>query len=101
MHGEVWNDEDGNYFGEGHIPGARFKEMCRAYDMKTLGEDHDPDYEGCGDMEPGEVEHIWNDDTASEEDERWHIQHSPSLLPRLAHLFGVKHRVRPYTRWYR
>jgi hypothetical protein len=64
----VWSDENGNYFGEGHIPPAEFKVVCLKYDVEVCGVD--PIDEGCADMDPDKVRHEWWFQPDPDDDER-------------------------------
>lgn len=53
----VWSDEDGDYFGEGHIPPEEFRAACVEVD-KEYGYQPE-DEEGCGEMDPAQITHEW------------------------------------------
>jgi hypothetical protein len=55
----VWGNEDGDYFGEGHIEPEAFKAAAHAYDVECLGEDHDCEWDCSATMELDDVSHEW------------------------------------------
>jgi hypothetical protein len=57
---QVWSDENGDYFAQGHVDPETFKTAAHAHDVYCLGADHVcEDGECSAEMEPDEVEHGW------------------------------------------
>lgn len=52
----VWDSEDGDYFGEGHIPPDAFRALCVEHDKEIGYDEYD---EGCDDMDPARIVHEW------------------------------------------
>lgn len=53
----VWSDEDGDYFGEGHIVPEEFRAACVECDKEYGYEESDE--EGCGEMDPARITYGW------------------------------------------
>jgi hypothetical protein len=55
----VWNDEDGNYYGHGHIEPEAFRDACLRLDRECgLDEEEIAEFY-AGQIEPEAVQHSW------------------------------------------
>lgn len=87
---EVWSDENGNYWGIGHISPELFVTLCRAHDDKC-GVDSREEGVDDGGLDPANIRHAWfrptrPDDPECEDETRCAETHL---------------QARPYTEWRR